>query len=231
MPLKIGVIGGMGPEATIEFMRRVMAAVPAQDDCDHIPMLVDNNTQIPSRIAHLIEGGGEDPTPVLCAMAKGLEAGGAKALAIPCNTAHAYADAISDAVGIPLLDMVKLSAQKAAEMTEGPIGILASPASRITGIFDRALEAAGRRAVYVEDENTMLRVIRDVKRQGPTSGAERLLQGASRQLLGAGARLQLIACSELSLLANPVVEDAAQIDTVDVLTEAVVNFAMGRAAG
>jgi len=226
MPLRIGVIGGMGPEATVEFMRRVIAAVPAQDDCDHIPMLVDNNTQIPSRIAQLIDGTGQDPTPVLVQMAQGLQAGGAQALAIPCNTAHAYAGAIAGSVSIPLLDMVTLSAQKAAAMTEGPIGILASPASRITGIFDRALAEHGRRAVYVEDENTMLRVIRDVKRQGPTAGSQRLLQGLSRQVLNAGARLQLVACSELSLFTDPVVEDAAQVDTIDVLTQAVVNFAL-----
>lgn len=225
---KIGVLGGMGPQATIEFMQRVMAAVSANDDCDHIPMLVDNNTQIPSRIAHLIDGTGQDPTPVLVRMAQTLEAGGAEALAIPCNTAHAYGDAIAGSVSIPLLNMVTLSAQKAAAMTDGPIGVLASPASRITGIFDRALANLGRRAIYAEDENTMLRVIRDIKRLGPTPGSERLLQGASRQLLNAGARLQLVACTELSLLANPVVEDAAQIDTVDVLTEAVVRFATGR---
>ena len=70
----VGVIGGMGPEATVDFLRRLVASTPARDDADHIRVFVDNNPKIPSRIAALIEGGGEDPAPVLCAMAKGLEA-------------------------------------------------------------------------------------------------------------------------------------------------------------
>ena len=65
----VGIIGGMGPEATVEFMRRVIAATPARDDRDHLHMLVDNNPKIPSRIAAIIEGTGEDPAPVLCGQA------------------------------------------------------------------------------------------------------------------------------------------------------------------
>ncbi len=67
-------------------------ASPAQDDADHIPLIVDQNPQVPSRISHLIEGTGDDPGPVLADMARRLVAGGAEALAMPCNTAHHYAD-------------------------------------------------------------------------------------------------------------------------------------------
>ena len=105
----VGVIGGMGPEATVEFMRRLVAAIPAQDDSDHLHVIADNNPKIPSRIKAILEGGGEDPTPVLVAMARKLEAMGADVLTIPCNTAHYYHPAIAEAVGIPVLDMVGLS--------------------------------------------------------------------------------------------------------------------------
>ena len=87
----VGILGGMGPEATILLMQRVLAAVPAQDDGDHIPLIVHQNPQVPSRIRRLIEGAGEDPAPVLIRMARDLQAAGAEALAMPCNTAHAYA--------------------------------------------------------------------------------------------------------------------------------------------
>src|SRR5579863_8958181 len=99
----VGVIGGMGPEATVDFMHRLIAATPARDDADHLHILVDNNPKIPSRIAALIDGTGEDPTPVLRAMARGLEAQGADFLVIPCNTAHHYLPAIAESVRIPLL--------------------------------------------------------------------------------------------------------------------------------
>ena len=67
----VGILGGMGPEATILLMQRIMAAVPARDDSDHVPLIVHQNPQVPSRIAALIEGTGTDPGPVLAGMARG----------------------------------------------------------------------------------------------------------------------------------------------------------------
>ncbi len=83
----VGIIGGMGPEATVDLMRRIIANTPALDDIDHIRCIVDNNPKIPSRIKALIEADGESPGPVMAAMGKSLEAYGVDFLAIPCNTA------------------------------------------------------------------------------------------------------------------------------------------------
>ncbi|MBD3766209.1 MAG: aspartate/glutamate racemase family protein, partial [Rhodobacterales bacterium] len=117
----VGILGGMGPEATVLLMQKVIAAVPARDDADHVPLLVDQNPQVPSRIRHLIDGTGESPAPALVAMARRLTAAGAQALAMPCNTAHHYAPAIRAAVDLPFLDMVALSADRAAALA-GPGG-------------------------------------------------------------------------------------------------------------
>lgn len=128
----IGILGGMGPEATILLQRKLVEAMPVSDDRDHIPLLIDMNTQVPSRIAHLIDGAGEDPGPTLAAMARRLQDAGAVALAIPCNTAHHYAKAITDAVTVPLLNMVELAADHAVGTLGkgGCVGVLASPAVR-----------------------------------------------------------------------------------------------------
>src|SRR5690625_6011140 len=83
----VGIIGGMGPEATIELMQRIVSKTPAADDQDHIHMIVDNNPKVPSRIQALLEGTGDNPAPVLMAMARRLEQAGADFLVIPCNTA------------------------------------------------------------------------------------------------------------------------------------------------
>ncbi|MGL6211639.1 MAG: aspartate/glutamate racemase family protein, partial [Paracoccaceae bacterium] len=134
---RIGILGGMGPEATVLLMQRLIAAVPARDDADHIPLIVDQNPQVPSRIRHLLEGGVDDPGPVLASMARRLQAAGAEALAMPCNTAHHYAPAIWAAVSVPLIDMVALSVRQALTLagSGGTVGILASPAVRKTGLF------------------------------------------------------------------------------------------------
>ncbi len=124
---RIGILGGMGPEATVLLMSRIIARTPAADDSDHVPLLVDNNTQVPSRIKALIEKTGEDPGPVLTDMARRLEAAGVAALAMPCNTAHHYASRIRAAVSIPFLDMIELSADAVAGAGRASSGSGATP--------------------------------------------------------------------------------------------------------
>ena len=79
MMRRVGILGGMRPQATILLMQKVLASVVARDDADHIPLIVDQNPQVPSRIAYLLDGAGEDPGPALAAMARRLVAGGAEA--------------------------------------------------------------------------------------------------------------------------------------------------------
>lgn len=225
----VGILGGMGPEATILLMQKVVAAVPAMDDSDHVPLLVDQNPQVPSRIARLIEGGGADPAPVLVAMARRLEAAGAEALAMACNTAHHYADTIEAAVSIPLLDMVALSVARAQTLVSGTgrVGILCSPAVRRVGLYSRALAQAGLAAAYPDDQDALLAAIRRLKAEGDNPTARETLHLASIGLLEAGVRIQMIACTEFSLIADSYADGADAFDTLDVLTEAIVSFSQG----
>ncbi|QBY01396.1 aspartate/glutamate racemase family protein [Rhodophyticola sp. CCM32] len=222
----VGILGGMGPEATVLLMQKVIAAVSAEDDADHIPLLVDQNPQVPSRIKRLIDGTGADPAPVLVGMAQKLQAAGAEALAMPCNTAHHYAGAVQAATSVPFLDMVALSVAKARDLAgaDGRVGILASPAVRQVGLFDAALAKAGLTPVYASDETALLTAIRSIKAAGPTETARATLHAASHTLLNSKACVQLIACTEFSLIADVLAEGAKRVDTLDVLVEAIVAF-------
>ena len=222
---RIGILGGMGPEATILMQQRLLNAVPAQDDSDHIPLLIDMNPQVPSRIAHLVEGTGGDPGPVLAAMARRLEAGGAEALAMPCSAAHAYAASITSAVNIPFLDMVRLSAERAGP---GKVGLLASPITRITGVFDTALADVGATPVRLRDDAPLLHALRILKANGATLEARNILRAASEELLAMGAETQLVGSAEFSLIADAASAEARVIDALDVLVGAVVAFATGK---
>jgi len=230
---RVGILGGMGPEATILVMQKVLAAVKARDDADHIPLIVDQNPQVPSRIRHLIEGTGEDPGPVLADMARRLVAGGAQALAMPCNTAHHYAPAIRSAVAVPLLDMVEASVAHAATLA-GPgaqVGVLASPAVRKVGLFDAPLARHGLTAVYAEDEAAMLAAIRQIKAEGPQPQARRTLAAASADLYERGASVQMIACTEFSLVPEAVCQKATVFDTLDRLVQEILSYATLQAKG
>lgn len=217
----VGILGGMGPEATVLLMGRVLAAVLARDDADHIPLIVHQNTQVPSRIGRLISGAGEDPSPVLVGMARGLVGAGAQALAMPCNTAHAYAPDIMAAVDVPFLDM---RAATVAALPKGRIGMLASPALRLTGAFDAALSGAGLLAVWPQDEAPVLALIRAVK-AGRSGALEQDAMRAIAQGMAAQSGHLLIACTELSLLTGAV--EAPFTDSLDCLVGAIVAFAKG----
>ncbi len=224
---RIGILGGMGPEATVLLMQRIIAATPAADDADHVPLIVDQNPQVPSRIRHLIDGTGDDPGPVLAAMGSRLQAAGAEALAMPCNTAHHYAPAIRGAATIPLIDMVALSVAHAARLVGagGTVGILASPAVRKIGLFDRAFAGAGLTAAYAQDDGAMLANIRLIKAKGATPAARAALAAASADLHSRGALVQMIACTEFSLISDAVAPAVTAFDTMDVLVGGIIAFA------
>lgn len=221
----VGILGGMGPEATVLLMQRVLAAVPARDDADHLPLIVHQNPRVPSRIRHLIEGTGESPGPVLAAMARALEAAGADALAMPCNTAHNYAPEIVAATALPFLDM---RAATCAALPRGArVGMLASPAVRLSGAFDAHFDAAGLVPVWPEDDSAALAVIRAVKAgSGPAEvGAEFAALG---RRMAARSDILLVACTEMSLLTGALTAARLQhIDSLDRLVAAIVDFAAG----
>jgi aspartate racemase len=214
----VGILGGMGPEATVLLMQRLLQAVDARDDADHIPLIVHQNPAVPSRIGCLIEGTGEDPGPVLAQMARDLQAAGAQALAMPCNTAHAYAPQIMAATPLPFLDM---RAATVAALPKGRVVMLASPAVRITGAFDAHFAAAGITPVWPEDEGPVLALIRQVKAGDTGTEAEK----AMVELAAAAEGHVLVACTELSLLTGALTRPFT--DSLDCLVGALRVFATG----
>ena len=230
----VGILGGMGPEATVLLMHKVIDACPASDDADHVPLLVDQNPAVPSRIKALIEASGPSPAPVLIAMARRLDAAGVDALAMPCNTAHAYADAIRKAVALPFLDMIALSAADlGARLAPGArVGMLASPAVRLARVFDAALGARGLVPVWPEDEEALLAIIRAVK----AGRSDAALQAGFARIAGdlarqSGCGAVLVACTELSLLTPGLGAGLPPgipwVDSLDLLAAAIVDFARG----
>ena len=222
----VGILGGMGPEATILLMQKLLRAVPANDDADHIPLITHQNPCVPSRLAALLGGPAKetapDPGPVLAQMACDLQAAGAAALAMPCNTAHHFAAEIKAACPLPFLDMLDLSAQALAAKGAARIGLLASPAVRLTGVFDRPFAAHNLQAVYPRNDETVMSVIRAIKSGQPGDSAAVIAQAGA--LMQQGCDHILVACTELSLLTDDLPTDIPWTDSLDCLTQAIVAF-------
>ena len=224
----VGVIGGMGPDATVDLMRRVICATPAKDDADHIHLLVDNNPKVPSRIAALVDGQGESPAPVLVQMAQNLERAGADLLAIPCNTAHAYLEHIRSAVAIPVLDMIQMTADRLTELSSQPeaVGIIASSAVLKTKLYGKALEAHGLDVVLptVADQDAVMALIKKVKSGQVSIADHQRFSAIANCLVESGAQAIAVACTDLSVMGQDgLISDVPLIDALDVLTEAIVT--------
>ena len=223
---RIGVLGGMGPEATVALLQRVQGGVLARDDADHVPLLVDLNPQVPSRIKHLIEKTGPNPGPVIADMAERLETAGAEALILPCNTAHHYSGYIIDRVTIPFLSMPQLTCDALAGLVSSGahVGILASPATNQTGLFQTLLSERGLKTLWPNDEDIVLATIQKIKTAGPTAGDLDLLQKETDDLVDRGADAILIGCTEFSLISAELSAPVQIVDAMDVLVKAVLVF-------
>jgi len=225
----VGILGGMGPEATVDLMSRVIKATPAQDDRDHIRMVVDNNPQVPSRIAALQEGGGESPVPCLQDMARRLAMWGVDFLAMPCNTAHYYHAQIQQAVSIPVLNMLDLSAAAIRERypEARTVGLLASTASVRLELYAPALGERGLQLLTPgpDVQDALMSVIRQIKAGIDTDGVVVALQQTADRLVQDGADVLLVACTELSIIADRVRLAGPLLDSAQVLAEAVVRYA------
>jgi aspartate racemase len=220
----------MGPDATVDLMRRVLALTPAQDDQDHIRLLVDNNPKVPSRIAALIEGTGPSPLPTLVAMAQGLERAGADFLAMPCNTAHHYHGQIAATVSIPFLNLMELVvAELAAHHGElRRIGLLASSALPKIRLYEPYFETAGLDLVYPRagKQEALMALIRAVKAARADETTRRAFGEAARDIEEQGAEITLVACTELSFVESALSTALPVVDAADVLARAVVQRAM-----
>lgn len=225
----VGIIGGMGPEATVDFMARIIKATPARDDGDHIRMLVDNNPKVPSRIRAIIDGNGESPIASLQDMARRLAAWGADFLAMPCNTAHYYHRDIQAATTIPLLDMVDLAVRAVISQNPGleRVGLLASTAVIQLKLYEKRFADSSVTLLTPADpiQKDVMQAIRKIKTGHYGPGEAETIQSAADHLHARGAGALLVACTELSIIGRQITSTLAALDSSQILAQAVIREA------
>jgi len=226
----VGILGGMGPDATVDLMQRIIRLTPALDDIDHIRCIVDNNPKVPSRINAIIRGDGESPAPCLADMGKRLEAFGAHFLVIACNTAHYYYDAVQDAVNIPVINLIDLVSDhlKTHFPEHEKVGILASPAVAMTGLYTKRFAQLGIRDIWPDPDaqERLIHIIREIKKGNTGSSIRKAYQAVSENLLKKEAEIAVIACTELSVLGGEL--PITSIDAAEVLAAEIVKKAKQR---
>lgn len=220
----LGVIGGMGPAATVAFLARLQALTPAGDDADHIRVVMDLNPQVPDRNTRPGEAEAE-----LGRMSGRLRDMGAEVLAMPCNTAHAQAAGIR-AAGLPFIDMINETVGAVRATGASRIGVLATPGGE--RLYGPTLLAAGLEPVLLEgpDRDAFMALIYGVK-AGDTGNAARSGMRALAALLTARRAEALVAgCTEVPLLLGPDDTTVPLVDSAEVLAQACVQHCRGEDA-
>ncbi len=224
----IGVIGGMGPDATIDFMARVLRCTPAEVDQDHVHMLVDHNPRIPSR-QRAMQGEGEDPGSVLAAIAAGLEAGGADFIVMPCNTAHAWASDIRAAIAIPFVSIVDESVSRALQVSDGgPIGLITTPGCLAAGLYQDAMSDHEFMLQDPDELDETMILIDRIKAGDKSEAVAMALRALGERMVARGARSLIAACTELPLVLDQSMFRVPLISSTGVLAEKAVALALGQ---
>ncbi len=246
-PFKIGVVGGVGPAATVDFMNKIVRNTPAGRDQEHVKVVVEQNPQIPDRTENLL-GNGIDPTIALYSTCKKLEADAADVIAIPCNTAHAFVERIQPYLSIPIVNMLFETVGHIKNCCPGrkTVGLLATSGTIGSRVYHDVIMSAGFELIVPDAENQKRVMDAIYGPQGVKAGfttgqcVDDLMQ-AMTSLVARGAEIIVLGCTELPLLversdAFPVAgKTVVVLDPTDILAKKCFSlcfsFTQGAARG
>lgn len=227
----LGVLGGMGPLASAQFMARLTLLTPADRDQDHIPAVLWSDPRVPDRTAGW-RGTGADPLPALLRGIRGLEAAGCGAIAIPCNTAHGWYDRMQDSTRLPILHIVDAAAADLARagIAAGPVGVMGTEGTLEMRLYQDRLERRGY-TVLTPDAAARQRLVSPaiaLVKANRVAEAYAPLAETVQLLAARGAGAVVLACTEipLGIQAGPWQGlGVPLIDTIDALARAAISWA------
>ena len=221
----------MGPEATLDFFAKLLAATPAQRDQDRLRVLIDNNPQVPNR-NEAVAGTGPSAGPVLARMALGLAELGADFLVMPCNAAHAFESSIREAVGIPFLSIIEetVAATVGNSPGAGRVGVLAAAGCLDARLYETAFEELGVQTLEPRgaQREAFMQLLYRFKSGERSAEVREGMQRLALELVDAGADAIVAGCTEVPLLLAQEDLPCPLINSTDVLVAATVDFATGR---
>jgi aspartate racemase len=225
----VGVIGGMGPAATVHFMSRVLDLTPAARDQDHLRLIVDNNSGVLDRNA-AVAGSGPSPAPVLVAMARGLQRAGAEMLVMPCNTAHAFAGAIVAASDLPFVDLIEAAADEAVAQKASRVGVLAADGCLQAGLYQHAFARRHVAPILLEPraQARFMALLYAIKAGDRGADVRSGMKALAENLVAAGAQALVAGCTEVPLVLGAEEVSVPLTDSLDALARATIAAAEKR---
>ena len=222
--MSLGIIGGMGPMATVYFMELIVKMTKAGRDSEHLEMIVYNAPTIPDRTQFILGKSEESPLPRMLEIEKQLKKQNVTCIAIPCMTAHYFHEELME-MGVPVIHGIRETAETLKESGVTRVGIMATDGTISSGIFQREVEALGMEAVIPEERyqtEIMGMIYEDIK-AGKMPELSRFHNIKEYFIKEKGAQAVVLGCTELSLLKKAYDLGDAVIDTLEVLAKEAIE--------
>jgi aspartate racemase len=223
---RLGILGGMGPAASAEFITRLIQQTPATKDQEHIPFVLWNNPQIPDRSTSM-RNGDDKPLPHLVEGIKALKHSGCDLIVIPCNTAHFWFNELSrlNVKIIHIVDSVA-DALRDANVTNSTIGVMGTQATVEFGLYQYMLNRSGWDCITPskEEMDNLVQPAINLIKGGNIEQAETMLMSVAHSLIGRGAKAVVLGCTEIPLAIKiSILEGAPVINSIDSLVKSVLK--------
>jgi len=232
VPGLVGVLGGMGPLATIDFIRKVWAATPATFDQDHVPLIVASIPQVPDRTA-AFRGEGASPLAAMVASGQRLARAGAGLVVMPCNTAHLWFAELEAALALPMLHVVDAALEDAVALAGAGacIGLLCTDATLASGMYmNRASRFGGVRWALPTAHEMLEWVMPGIAavKAGTLDRGTELLGKAADALARRGAQALVLGCTEIPLVLGSGNSPLPLVDATDALARRAVAWSLAQ---
>ena len=224
MSYRLGVLGGMGPQATNTFYQFIIDRTDAHSDQEHVNTLILSDSDMPDRTAAILSGRTERVYRRLVSDARLLEQAGCTVIAVPCNTSHYFLDRVQEEVGIPILHMIRETAKALVAQGKKRPGILATDGTIQSGLYQKEFAAFGIEAVVPsgEAQNLVMSLIYDDIKAGRDGDPEKFA-AIHRDLVSQGCDCGVLACTELSVFATQTRLPSFYTDAMAVLADRAIE--------
>ncbi len=227
----IGILGGMGPEATLDLFYKIIKLSPAEKDQDHFRIIIDNNPKIPDRTDAIL-GTGKDPLPELIMTAQNLEKAGANFIIMPCNTAHYYISGIQQNINIPILNMIKESANYVKNIFPSfkKAVLFASKGTYKTKLYNSFFNAKNIEILIPTppEQNKIMDLIYMVKSGILSEEMKSQIMKISEEQIKKGAQVIIAGCTEIPLILKNEDVKIPVIDPTNILAKRAVKEAKNK---